>query len=76
MDKVTWIKTEIMAGPETDAQFLGSIPREGVGDRAEEEEREEKKEEIFFYCCISLVWPTSKHLVPKAVSTSGCVSTG
>lgn len=38
---MTWIKTEIMAGPETGAQFLGSIPREV--DREEEEERGEKK---------------------------------
>lgn len=41
MTCVTWIKTEIMAVPETDAQFLGSIPRQE--DREEEEERGEKK---------------------------------
>lgn len=41
MTCVSWIKTEIMVGPETDAQFLGSIPREV--DREEEKERGDKK---------------------------------
>lgn len=46
MTCVTWIKTVIMAGPETDAQFLGSIPREV--DREEEEERRKKRKKKIF----------------------------
>lgn len=41
MTFVTSIKTEIVTGPETNAQFLCSIPREGEGNREKKEERGE-----------------------------------
>lgn len=44
MTCVTWTKTEIMAGPETDAQFLGSIPREVEGRKKRREIKKEEKD--------------------------------
>jgi hypothetical protein len=39
---VTWIKTEIVTVPETNAQFLSSIPREREGKREKGERGDNK----------------------------------